>query len=201
MSVLSPSVGTMRRVVYYTATTLDGYLADDQDSLEWLFVVPQDSDGFPAFLEGVGAIVQGSTTYEWVVRHEGLVDEPDKWPAFYGARPTWVFSSRGLPAVPGADVRIVAGSVRDHWSAIAESAGDKDVWIVGGGDLAAQFLDAGLLDEIRLSVAPVTLARGKALLSQRVESDRLELVSVAKNGQFAELVYAVRPTLAPVESS
>ena len=182
----------MGKVVYYTATTLDGYLADERDSLEWLFVIAQDSDGFPAFLESVGAIVQGSTTYEWVVDHEGLLDAPGKWPEFYGPRPTWVFSSRELPQVPGADVRVVSGSVAARWNDIAASAGDRDIWVVGGGDLAGQFMDAGLLDEIRLSVAPVTLAAGKPLLPRRLESDRLELVSVAKNGQFAELTYAVR---------
>jgi dihydrofolate reductase len=180
------------RTIFYTATTLDGFLADDSDSLDWLFVIPQDHDGFPTFLEDVGAIVQGSTTYEWVVRHEDLVAHPEKWPAFYGARPNWVFTSRTLAEIPGADVRFTAGAVRDSWPEIAASAGDKDVWIVGGGDLAGQFADAGILDEIRLSVAPVTLGSGRPLLPRRFESDRLTLTSVAQNGQFAELTYTVR---------
>jgi dihydrofolate reductase len=185
----------MTRVVYYTATTLDGFLADENDSLDWLFVVPQDHDGFPEFLENVGAIVQGSTTYEWVVEHEKLQDEPGKWPEFYGPRPTWVFSSRDLVRIPGADLRVVSGAVVDHWSHIRDSAGQRDVWVVGGGDLAGQFLDAGLLDEIRVSVAPATLGAGRPLLPRRFGSDRLELVSVAKNGQFAELTYSVRPAV------
>lgn len=184
----------MTRAIFYTATTLDGFLADDSDSLDWLFVIPQDDDGFPAFLEGVGAIVQGSTTYEWVVGHEDLVEHPEKWPEFYGARPNWVFTSRSLARIPGADVRFASGAVRDSWEEIAASAGDKDVWIVGGGDLAGQFADAGILDEIRLSVAPVTLGSGRPLLPRRFESDRLTLTSVAQNGQFAELTYAVRRT-------
>ena len=191
MSAPFDSVKRMTRAIFYTATTLDGFLADASDSLDWLFVIPQDHDGFPAFLEGVGAIVQGSTTYEWVVRHEDLIEHPEKWPAFYGARPNWVFSSRDLARIPGADVRLTSGSVRDSWAEIAASAGDKDVWIVGGGDLAGQFADAGLLDEIRLSVAPVTLGSGRPLLPRRFESDRLTLTSVAQNGQFAELTYAV----------
>lgn len=182
----------MPRTVYYTATTLDGFLADQSDSLDWLFPVPQTTDGFPAFLETVGAIVQGSTTYEWVVRHEDLVAHPEKWPAFYGARPNWVFTTRDLPVIPSAAVRFVSGPVNEHWERIVASAGDRDVWIVGGGDLAGQFADAGLLDEIRVSIAPVTLGSGRPLLPRRLESDRLQLESVAQNGQFAELVFTVR---------
>ena len=58
----------------------------------------------------------------------------------------------------------------------------RDVWIVGGGDLVGQFADAGHLDEIRVSVAPVTLASGKPLLPRRLESDRLTLESVRQVG-------------------
>lgn len=180
----------MTRAIYYTATTLDGYLADDHDSLDWLFAVDQDHDSFPSFLDGIGALVQGSTTYEWVVAHEDLIAHPEKWPEFYGARPNWVFTGRERAGVPGADVRFAAGSVAEHWAEIVASAAGKDVWIVGGGDLAGQFADAGLLDEIRLSVAPVTLGSGRPLLPRRFESDRLRLESVVQNGQFAELVYS-----------
>ena len=78
------------------------------------------------------------------------------------------------------------------WPEIHEAAGERDVWLVGGGDLVGQFADAGHLDEIRVSVAPVTLASGKPLLPRRLESDRLTLDSVHRSGQFAELVYSVR---------
>ncbi len=183
----------MPHTVYYTATTLDGYLADDQDSLDWLFAVRQDHDGFPAFIETIGTIVEGSMTYEWVLDHEDLIAHPEKWPAYYGSRPTWVFTSRDLPAVPGADIRFRSGAVTGHWDDIVASANGRDVWIVGGGDLAGQFADAGLLDRVQLSVAPATLGSGRPLLPRRIESDRLQLESVAQNGQFAELTYAVLP--------
>ncbi len=181
----------MTRLIYYTATTLDGYLADEQDSLEWLFEVPQDVDGFSDFFAGIGALVLGSTTYEWVLRHEDLLAHPDKWTAFYGDRPSWVFTTRDLPAVPGARIEFVEGSTESHWDAIRASAGERDVWVVGGGDLAGQFADAGLLDEIRLSVAPVTLGAGRPLLPRCLRAADLTLTSVARNGQFAELSYTV----------
>jgi len=65
------------------------------------------------------------------------------------------------------------------------------VWVVGGGDLAGQVADAGLLNEIVLSVAPVTLGEGRPLLPRRLESDRLRLTGVRRVGQFAELTYSV----------
>jgi dihydrofolate reductase len=78
------------------------------------------------------------------------------------------------------------------WDEIRDAAAGRDVWLVGGGDLVGQFADAGLLDEVRVSVAPVTLVSGRPLLPRRLESDRLRLESVRQAGQFAELVYAVR---------
>jgi dihydrofolate reductase len=104
-----------------------------------------------------------------------------------------VLSSRQLPPVAGADIRFVRGEVDAMWNDLAQAAGDKDIWLVGGGDLVGQFADAGHLDEIRVSVAPVTLESGKPLLPRRLEADRLTLESMKQVGQFAELVYSVRP--------
>ncbi len=185
----------MTRVIFYTATTLNGFLADDQDSLDWLFAAPGGEGGdedFQRFLSGIGVLVQGSSTYRWVLEHEDLIAHPEKWPAYYGARPTWVFSRRELPAVPGADIRFASGDVADAWPQIRDAAGDRDVWIVGGGDLAGQFADAGLLDEIRVSIAPATLPSGKPLLPRRLGADRLQLTAARQSGAFAELTYAVK---------
>lgn len=184
----------MPRVIFYTAATLNGFLADDQDSLDWLFAAPGGEGGdddFQRFLDGIGVLVQGSSTYRWVVEHEDLIAHPEKWPAYYGDRPTWVFSRRDQPLVPGADVRFASGDVREMWPAIRDSAGGRDVWVVGGGDLAGQFDDAGLLDEIRVSIAPATLPSGKPLLPRRIGADRLTLTGVRQMGAFAELSYSV----------
>jgi dihydrofolate reductase len=185
----------MTRVIYNTATTIDGYLADSSDSLDWLFAVPgaaEAESAFPAFLEGIGVLVMGSTTYQWVYDHENLAEHPDRWKASYGDRAVFVLTTRELPVVGEGSVRLRAGSVHDLWPEIVAAAGAKDVWIVGGGDVVGQFADADLLDEVRVSIAPVTLGSGKPLLPRRLESDRLTLESVAQTGQFAELVYSIR---------
>ena len=168
--------------VYYTATTLDGYLADEEDSLHWLFKQDQDADGalsYAEFIQHVGAVCMGSTTYEWVLPHL-----TDGW-AY--EQPSWVFTTRELPTVEG-DVRFVRGDVRPVHDQMVAAAGDKDVWVVGGGDLAAQFAEAGLLDRMLLSVAPVTLGAGRPLFPRPFD---LRLVNLARNGAFACLTYDV----------
>ena len=65
---------------------------------------------------------------------------------------------------------------------LVAAAGGRNVWIVGGGDLAGQFADAGLLDEVIALVAPVTLGAGAPLLPRRLE---LRLEELGRNGDFA----------------
>lgn len=182
----------MSRIIFDTATTLNGWIADENNSLSWLFAVEggeQPSEGLAPTSAAV--LVEGATTYLWVLEAEDILAHPEKWQSFYGDRPTFVFTTRQLPKPDGADVRFVAGPVVDALPALRSAAGEGDTWVVGGGDLAGQFLDAGVLDEIALSVAPVALSGGAPLLPRRVEADRLRLVSVAQVGQFARLRYAV----------
>jgi dihydrofolate reductase len=184
----------MPRLIFNTATTLDGYIADDDDSLSWLFAVPgadEASADFSVFLDSIGALVMGSTTYEWILRHEDLLEHPERWTRSYADRFSVVMTSRALPLVEGANVHLRSGSVADVWPELRDAAGDNDVWVVGGGDLVGQFDDAGLLDVVRVSLAPATLGSGRPLLPRRIGPDRLRLESVAQNGQFAELAYSV----------
>lgn len=175
---------------YYTATSLDGFLATEDDSLDWLFPLGDVNEtGYPAFIAEVGALAMGATTYEWMVRHSDKVAEStgSKWPY---SQPAWVFTHRNLPTVEGADVRFVEGDVRDVHRQMVEAAGHKNIWIVGGGDLAGQFHDAGLLDEAILQVASVTLGSGKPLFPRRVTSPPWKLLSARQIGSgFAELRY------------
>lgn len=111
------------------------------------------------------------------------------WPY---AQAAWVFSTRKLPEVPGANVHFVRGRVIDHFAAMRSAAGSGNLWIVGGGDLAGQFLDAGLLDELIVQVGSVTLGRGKPLLPRRVLSPSLSLTSIRRlSPAMAELRYEV----------
>lgn len=179
---------------YYTATSLDGFIATEEDSIDWLFPLADLNDtSYPEFIAEVGALAMGSSTYEWMLRHAETVaaETGSAWPY---AQPTWVFSSRVLPAIPGADVRFVSGDVRPVHESMRAAAGAKNVWIVGGGDLAGQFHDAGVLDEIIVQVGSVTLGGGKPLFPRRLTAPSLQLLSVKQVGAgFAELRYRVPP--------
>jgi dihydrofolate reductase len=191
--------GAVSRAIYRTATTLDGFIADSENSLTWLFGVehdPAEGESYARFLEGVTVFVEGSTTYEWVLRETNLLAEPGKWQGYYGSRPTFVFTSRQLPRPDGADIRFVSGPVSDALPEIRAAAAGGDIWIAGGGDLAGQFFEAGALDRVELSIAPVTLGSGAPLLPRRIDSTRLRLDTAAAHGQFISVGYDVLPAAA-----
>jgi dihydrofolate reductase len=172
---------------YYTATTLDGFIADPNNSLDWLFTRARDEAGhgnYGEFIAEVGALAMGATTYQWVLEYE-KDDTKWKWPY---ELPAWVFTHRDLPIVRGADIEFVSGDVAPVHERMVETAAGKNVWIVGGGDLVGQFADAGLLDEVLVSIAPVTLGAGAPLLPRRVE---LRLEDLGRNGDFVSARFSV----------
>ena len=175
----------MGRTQYYCAATLDGYIADPDDGLGWLFGYEGTYDGegaepppmseggaYERFYDGVGALVSGSTTYEFVLDHMG---EGDDWP--YAGKPYWVLSSRDLSTPPDeqADVRIANAQVADLHEEMMAAAGDRNLWVIGGGNVASQFADAGLLDELLLTVVPVVLGEGKPLFDRPLPGGPMQL--------------------------
>ena len=168
---------------FYTASSLDGFIATADHSLEWLFKQDFDWDApIPetAFFAGVGALVMGSSTYEWLLRTQ------ETWEY---EQPTWVMTHREFETPEGADVRFVQGDVAPVHADMLAAAGDKDVWVMGGGDLVGQFADAGLLDEVWVQFAPVTLGSGQPLLPRELD---LELIEQVRNRDFVCVRYRVR---------
>lgn len=178
-------------VQYYCAASLDGYIAGPDDSIDWLTgyrgsfegdgaeAGPMgEGGGYERFYEGVGALVSGSTTYEWILEHAS------DWP--YAGKPYWVLSSRELasPESEDAHVRVRTGEVRDLAEEMLSSAGDGNLWIVGGGPVASQFADAGLLDEVLLTVVPVVLGEGKPLFERSLPAGPMRLAAATpyRNG-------------------
>lgn len=183
------------KVQYFTAASLDGFIADERNSLDGLFEVPHDGDdgSWDAFIGGVGALVIGATTYEWMLKqYPELLTGPERWREFYGERPAWVFTHRELPAVAGAAIHFAAGEVRPVFDEIIAAVADKNIWVVGGGDLVGQFDDAGLLDEIHVHLTPVVLGAGAPLLPRRITSSRLSFREGAVVGQRCNLILDVK---------
>jgi dihydrofolate reductase len=185
---------------YLVAASIDGFIADIDNSLEWLFEAEARAteDGkaareeqFRQFFAATGAMTMGATSYEWVVAHEDLLANPAQWQEYYGQVPCWVFTHRKLPAVPGANVSFVSGDVRPVYDQMRAAAEGRNLWVVGGGELAGQFADLGLLDEIILNVAPVTLGAGAPLLPRRLTAAQLTLTECGHDGTFASCTYTL----------
>jgi dihydrofolate reductase len=173
---------------YLVASSLDGFIADEHDNLDWLLSMPggdDDANPYPAFIEDVGALAMGATTYEWILEHDS-----GPWPY---AQPAWVFTHRDLPAKEGANLTFTSDDVRDVHAAMAAAAGDRNLWLVGGGELVGQFLDHDLLDEMIVSVTPVLLGSGAPLLPRRrTEPMRLLSATPSPAQTFVHLHYTLR---------
>jgi dihydrofolate reductase len=177
---------------FYTASTIDGFIATEDDSLDWLFALGSPTEStYNAFIADVGALAMGSVTYEWILSHskEVIAETGSAWP--YN-QPTWIFTRRKLPSVPGADIRFTSGDVRAAHAEMRAAAGGKNIWVVGGGELVGQFFDTGLLDEIIMQIGSAALGRGKPLFPRRAVPPALNLTSVQRIGaEFVELRYAI----------
>jgi dihydrofolate reductase len=163
--------------VYYTASSLDGYIVDEADSLDWLTSRAIDKGGpfhYDTFIKSVGAVVMGSATYEWIVKNH-----PGKW--MY-EQPSWVVTHRPHIIVEGHPVQTFDGDVAELHPKLVSAAAGKDVWVVGGGDVAAQFVTAGLIDDMIVTYAPCSLGAGSRVLPTRSE---WALAESAVNGEFA----------------
>jgi dihydrofolate reductase len=192
------------RTQYYCAATLDGFIADSDDGIEWLTGYEGSIEGeglepgpmseggsYSRFYDGVGALVSGSATYEFVLEHTGGAP----WP--YAGKPYWVLSSRdlALPEDPAADVRVVEAEPADLHAEMLAAAGGRNLWVVGGGGVASDLADAGLLDEVLLTVVPVVIGEGKPLFGRPLSVPPMELqgTQVFGNG-MVELRYTVPRT-------
>jgi dihydrofolate reductase len=170
---------------FYTASSIDGFIADRDHSLDWLLTRNIDEDGpmnYGAFIAQVGALAMGANTYRWLLAHPEAVGEA--WPY---EQPTWVFFHGGLEAVSG-DIRFTSAPIAEVHAEMAAAAGGKNLWVVGGGGLAGQFAEAGLLDEVWVQYAPIALGVGAPLLPRRLE---LRLEEAARNRDFVCARYTV----------
>jgi dihydrofolate reductase len=179
--------------------SLDGYIAEADDTIEWLtgyegsFEAGEEDPGmggYDDFYAEVGALVTGSVTYEFVLDH---MPGDGEWP--YAGKPMWFLSSRDqrMPAGQDVDLRVVDAKVEDLHGEMLSAAGDRNLWVVGGGNVASQFADAGLLDDVLLTVVPVVLGSGKPLFDRAVPGDPMQLTgTTAFSTGMVQLRYEVR---------
>ena len=147
------------RVILYIASTLDGYIAGPDGEMDWLLSYEDGGHGYEELVERTGALAMGSGTYEFF-------DQGEDWA--YPGMPTWVFTTRQLETFEGADIHFTDRAPAEVIDEIREAAGGKDVWLVGGGILVAEFLRDGLIDEIQHFVVPKALSEGIPMFTEPV---------------------------------
>jgi len=141
----------MSDLIYMFAMSLDGFIAREDGSFDWLENFPADADfDFPAFEDSVTGIVMGRGSYEAARRHE-------QWP--YARWPTLVATRRPVADLP-ANTESFAGSADAMLERLRGMGAGGRIWMFGGGDLARQFMEAGLLDTIEVGIIPVVLGSG-----------------------------------------
>ena len=171
----------MARIVGYIASSLDGFIADENEGLEWLYAAEAElgEHHYDRFIKGIRTIVMGRSTYDWLVR-SGMA-----WA--YGAQRVLVVTSRPIEQPIGAlEIR------SDVDALIAELRGltDGDVWMLGGGKLQMAFMERGALDEIEIYVASAIIGGGYPLFPPTGFKTTLELISAKSLGKgMARLHY------------
>jgi len=174
-----------RNVVVHIAASADGYIARPDGELDWLTSRPAPAGfyGMNAFMRSIDTKVLGRKTYEESVRLGATFDSK---------RRTIVFSRRAPPADAPSGVEFASGAIGPFVSRLREQPG-KDIWLMGGGDLIASFLDERAIDEFVVSVVPVFIGDGIPLIARRHRHVPLELRSVERfDDGLVQLHYLVQ---------
>jgi dihydrofolate reductase len=169
-----------RKVIVFIATSLDGYIATENESLDWLFRVEGEGDnGYSEFYDTVDTIIMGRRTYDWIVNVEG-----DNFP--YKNKKCYVFSK--TPHQPNSNVDFLDCDIVNFLKEIKQEDGEH-IWLVGGGELIHHVLKANLVDEFIITVAPQIIGAGIPLFKKSDVEIELQLTNVRRFNQFVELHY------------
>ncbi|MED4015152.1 dihydrofolate reductase family protein [Sutcliffiella cohnii] len=172
-----------RNLVLFIATSLDGYIATKDESLEWLFNVEGEGDsGFSEFYETVDTVLLGKRSYDWVMKQD-----IEEFP--YKNKECYVFTRSSID--DNEDVKFVNDDVTEFVDKL-KSKGGKNIWIVGGGELLHSFIQKKLVDEIILTVTPTLIGNGIPLFREGEYNLDLSLIGMRKFNQFVELHYLVK---------
>ena len=175
-----------RRVIVHIGTSADGYIARPDGDLDWLTSrpAPKGFYGMDAFMKSIDTTLLGRKTYEVSLRMG----------AKFGSRSrTFVFSRRAAPAGAPTGVEFVQ-DIGPFISRLRAQPG-KDIWLMGGGDLIASFLDAQAIDEFVISMVPVFIGEGIPLIARRHRHVPLDLQSVERfEDGLVQLRYRVPTT-------
>jgi len=162
--------GRRRKIVVHIATSADGYIARPDGNIDWLTSrpAPKGFYGIAAFQRTIDTILLGRKTFDLSL---------ELGATFGGRTRSYVFSRRPPPASLPRGVEFVSEPIERFVTRLRERMG-KNVWMMGGGDLIASFLDAGAIDEFIVSIVPVFIGEGIPLIAPRHREQQLSLHSV-----------------------
>jgi dihydrofolate reductase len=178
------------KVLWHVTMSLDGFIAGPDDAMDWVFEYPEPNAAVDEVIQKIGAVLAGRRSYDVGKKEDQVegVTEP------YGGAwtgPQFVFTHEPSGAPEDPTVTFLSGDIRDAVATALAAADGKDL-VVFGANVARQCLDAGLIDEILVHLAPVLLADGVGLFgSPGTERVDLERTSVAQAGQLTDLRFRV----------
>jgi dihydrofolate reductase len=171
----------MRRVRYRVAASLDGYIAGPTGEIDWIVADP--SVDFAALYAEFDTVLLGRRTYELTLQ-PGAPPWPTGWRIYV--------VSRTLHTAQPAGVTVVNGTLDATFTALRAETG-RDIWLFGGGVLAASLLGAGLIDQVEVAVMPVLLGGGRPLVAVGAPRTRLSLTrSISSPSGILSLQYEVQ---------
>ncbi|WP_102692298.1 dihydrofolate reductase family protein [Rummeliibacillus pycnus] len=171
-----------RKLKLFIATSLDGYIATEDESLEWLFNVEGEGDnGYSEFFGTVDTVLMGRKTYDWL-----LENTAGEYP--YKNEECYVFTRSRIEDTE--NVKFINDPVV-HFTKELQKQNGKDIWLVGGGELIHSFIKETLIDELIITVAPIILGNGIPLFKKSDIQTNLSLIRTRTFHQFVELHYQV----------
>ncbi len=175
-----------RKVVLFIASSLDGYIAAKDESLEWLFEVEGEGDnGFSEFYDTVDTVLMGKKTYDWVMKQE-----IEEFP--YKNKECYVFTRSSYKDTE--NVKFVNDDIKNFENKLKNKVGNN-IWVAGGGELLNSFIQEDLVDEFIITIAPTIIGNGIPLFKEGNHQLDLSLKGTKKFNQFIELHYEVKGKL------
>ena len=176
----------MRKIVLYIAMSLDGYIADEKNGVEWLGgdnSDPENMGSYEKFIDTIDTVILGHKTYHQIVTELS----PDAW--VYAGMQSYVMTHRKFENTD--EICFTDENFTDLFSKIREKEG-KDIWVCGGASIANELIDLNLIDRYHISVIPTILGGGIKLFNNHLKNTDLKLVSTENYNGIVDLVYDVR---------
>jgi len=167
---------TSRKIIVYIATSADGYIARPNGDVEWLNRRPRKSDyGMRAFYSSIDTILFGRKTYDWALSYQ----RKHRTPSVFDKKVANYIFSHNPPKKVAPGVEFVTQSIKAFARRLRATPG-KNIWMMGGGEIIASFLDAGEIDQFDIHVIPVFIGKGIPLIAPRHRDIPLRLRSTKK---------------------